>query len=127
MEIFQEDTSENAELYEESLMTFLLIQIDELNKTLIEKDISDKKLREDICQNFFYCFSIIVDAGWIEEQDKKLYPLISFVERNEDTFEMKKLYLTKNFTSLREYKVGLVNDYFGEMNEDISQIKKGFD
>ena len=127
MELFQEDTFENTVLYEESLMTFLLIQIDELNKTLIEKGISDKKLRVEICQSFFYCFSMSIDANWFEESGKKLYTLIGFAEREGEIGELKNLYITKDFTSLNEFKVGMIMDYFDEMNEDISQIKKGFD
>ena len=127
MEIYQEDTFENTVLYEEGLMTFLLIQINELNKTLVEKGISDKKLREDICQSFFYCFSMFIDANWFEESGKKLYTLIGFAEREGDEGNLKSLYITKSFTALNEYKVGLIMDYFNEMKEDISQIKKGFD
>lgn len=127
MEIFQEDTFENTVLYEEGLLTFLLIQIDELNKTLIEKGISDKKLREDICQSFFYCFSMSIDANWFEKNGKKLYPLIGLAERDKETGEIKNLFITKSFTALNEYKVGQIKDYFNEMSEDISQVKIGSD
>lgn len=133
MEILH-DEADTLEVTDQLLIDFVIVQIDHLNKVLLENGIADKEVRRKICYGFFYYFSYFIDAGWIKKNDKKFFPLVCLAERKEVGEEYKGtgflgeielLHVPTDATSQNEYYGGNIDYYFDDIHENVSEIKIG--
>lgn len=133
MKVLHSD-SDTLELTDPLLIDFVILQIDNLNKTLLENGVLDKETRRKICYGFFYNFSYFIDAGWIKKNNEKYFPLVCLAKRKETDEKLKEtsflgeielIHVPTDVTSQNEYYGGNVDYYFDDINENVSEIKIG--
>jgi len=124
------DDDDTLELIDEAAMTFMALAVHRLNAALVEGGVANSEKRQEICASFLFEFAYNHDAGWIEHEGRKLFPIVTFAERaepagDENLGKIDALHVPTPVSSWHEYAHGVVSQVFEEDNEDPKSIKFG--
>lgn len=129
--MYIEHTDENTvEFLDDAGMSFMLLTTHRLNQVLQENGIENPIIRQEICGSFMFDFAYNLDAGWLIENDKKLFPKICFAERvkandDENLGSLETLHIPTEASSWHEYAHGVVSQYFEDNEEHQPDIRTG--
>jgi len=125
MEVIHND-DHTIHFVEEVLINFVILQVENLNLVLKENGITEKGIRQKICEKFFFEFSESIDSCYLRKEEKLFSPVICFGEfQNKESLlvdEINKLHVPTKAISLHESALGNSDWYFEEANEDTSEI-----
>ena len=96
-----------ANEYEDLSMEFQYQIVELLDKALAAKGIA-KAERSDICGNFIFDLSMLLDEGAIEHAEKSYSPAVAFESSDQ-------LYVNSGVL-FHEYAFGVASDYFEKIN-----------
>ncbi len=115
--------------HEELAIDYQCLEIARLNEVLKRHGIADKKLRQEICSEYIFDNSYFLDAGWFKREDKQLYPVICFAEREVNLQgnlgDIQILHVPTQDYELHDSTFGNIDWYFEEHNDDASEIETG--
>ena len=122
-------TDENTlEFIDGAAMSFMALTVHRLNEALKESGVSKAK-RRSICESFLFDFGYRHDAGWLEHEGRRLYPLVAFAARKPtksgDLGAIQELHVPTEASSWHEYALGVVSQYFDEAGESLEGLQTG--
>ena len=124
------DEKDTLEFTDGAAMDFLALTTHRLNEELKEGGVSKRKVRESICENFMFEFARHIDTGWLEHKSVRVFPIIAFAKRlpalaDDNVGPIEVLHVPNSASSLHEYALGVVSQYFEESEENIEDIPAG--
>lgn len=88
--------------------SYLLIEIERLDKTLLKNGIAQKKKRRDICEEYFFGFCDFLDEGKIRVSGEDTYVTLAFPKKSTNS-------------SLHESIYSLIGDYYEKNKKGVTQ------
>jgi hypothetical protein len=122
--------SDTLEFVDSAAMSFMVLTVSRLNEALVANGVANAELRRSICASFLFDFAYHHDAGWLVHDDRRLYPITSFAEReaprgDENLGAITRLHVPTDASSWHEYAHGVVSQFFEDDREQVSEIRFG--
>ena len=126
----EHDDRNTLEFIDDAAISFMRLMAHRLNESLKKHGVEEAEIRESICYGAVFDMGYAVDAGWLMQGEKKLFPKICFAERStpasdENLGAIERLHVPTEATSWHEYAAGIITEYFEENDEDIADIRRG--